>query len=294
MDKHNDEIDLIELMQNMMLGTYHYFVRRFKMLAIFTAAGVVLGAGLYFKNKDRYENKISLVSNVGAPRVFVSAFNSLNEVRKSDKVKFRDIMKMSEEEAELLKGISADTADSRFDKKLVIQVSLKFDGNLDLNKFVDNLTDYAESNTYIAKRLKARRIKSESLIKKYNKEVKKLDSLQNKLLRFTDKTNEMLKLNGKSQGRVVLLDDKVSTFFHNDIIKFEKEMAAEKDTLSMLDKCCTVIDKSSGVKIKQTSFVDNCVKYGGIFLVVGFVITLLLEFKREAERLEKIRRNRQV
>lgn len=278
-ERNNDEIDLIELSRNMMVRVYHYVLRRFKMLTIFATIGGILGIGVYFKNKNRYENNIKMISNSVSPMVLVALFNSLDDIRKSDDEAFCKVMNISNDKSNSVLLIEADTLSKiRYDNKQVVSVSIMFDQDLNLDNLSEQFKKYIEENEYVARKIKLRKRSANILIEKYSQEIQKLDSLQSKILASSSQSN--------ASGKLLVLDDKPINFFHEDIIKLEKNIIAERNTLDVIEGC-TIIDKSRGVKVKNISLIKTVANYIGILFALGFVITIVLEFNRQVKNIQK-------
>ena len=210
MEQRNDEIDLLELSRNMMVRFYHYTLRRYKLLGIFIMIGGIVGIGIYFKDKNKYENTIIGTSYVVHPILIVDIINSLQEINGSDKKAISEFLNLNEEEAGSLLNIAADTIKTiktiDLQSLTTIEVKLKFNEKLNLAGFTKNLCNYIDSNIYIKQELQLEKNKSFELIKKYNEEINKLDSLQKKILASNIETS------GSQPGNLLILNDKANRF----------------------------------------------------------------------------------
>jgi hypothetical protein len=283
MEQRNDEIDLLELSRNLMVRFYHYVLRRYKMLGIFTMVGAIPGIGFYFKDKNRFENTIIGTSYVVHPTVIVDIINSLQEINKSDKVAIGKFLNLNEEEANSLLGIEADTIQTiqtiDNQKLTTIEVKVKFKENLDLTGFSKHLCSYIDSNVYVKQELQLEKNKSFELINKYKEEIDKLDSLQRKILASKIETS------GSQPGNLLILNDKANSFFHNDIISLETRKQNELKKIERITGFL-IIDEKKGTKIKEVSLVGTIIKLMAIWFGIGFFVSIVLEFKRQVKFIE--------
>ena len=283
MEQRNDEIDLLELSRNMMVRFYHYSLRRYKLLIIFTIIGAVIGMGLYFKDKNKYENSIIGTSYVVHPTIIVDIINSLQDINKNDKQAIQVFLKLKPEEAEALLGIEADTIQTikTIDRQLLttIEVKIKFKSNLDLSGFSKHLCNYIDSNIFVKQELQLEKKKNLALISKYNQEIKKLDSLQRKILASNIETSN-------NQPGLLILNDKANSFFHNDIISLEVSKQNELKKIGRLTGF-SIIDEKKGTKIKEVSLISTIIKMMAILFGLGFFVSVVLEFKRQVRFIEQ-------
>jgi len=283
MEQRNDEIDLLELSRNLMVRFYHYFLRRYKMLGIFAIVGAIIGAGLYLKDKNKYENSIIGTSYVVNPILIVDIINSLQEINRSDKKALQEFLGLNENEANSLLTIEADTIQTikTIDRQKIttIEVKVKFKENLNLSGFSEHLCNYIDSNIYVLQELKLEKQKSLELIKNYNQEIEKLDSLQKKILASTIQTSN------NQPGNLLILNDKANSFFHNDIISLETRKQKEIKNIERITGF-SIIDEKKGTKIKETSLVGTIAKITAILFGIGFFVSIVLEFKRQVSIIE--------
>ncbi len=274
MEQRNDEIDLLELSRNMMVGFYHYTIRRFKLLTIFVVIGAILGIALYLKNKNTYENTIVATTYTINPTYLIEIINSLNDINKNKEVVSK-VLNLKLEEAEHLIEIKADTIDT----KRNILITFKFKESLNLLNFSKNLSRYVDSNPYVKQELLLIKEQSEERIKNYDYEIDKLDSLQKRIL-ATNLSNSKT-----PNGNLLVLNDKVNNFFHTDIIELEDKKQAEIRKLKRLSGL-TIIDEKRGTKIQESSLIGTVLKMMIILFGVGFFVSIVLEFKRQVKNIE--------
>jgi hypothetical protein len=275
MENKEQEIDLVELSKKMMVGFYHYCIRRAKLLAIFTISGLILGIVLYFKDKDKYQTTIIATTDLSKPLYIVDIINSLNDINR-DKNSITKVLNINAEEADNFDQIVADTLDS----DSTIQIKIKFNKDMVLPNLSNKLVNYVDSNLYIKQECQYAKQRGIDLINKYNLEISKLDSLQNKILE-TGVQNS-----GGSLGNLLVMNDKVNNFFHKDIIDLENKKQVEIRKMNR-GVGLLIIDEKSGAKIKGVSLFGTAAKMAGILFVLGFFISLILEFIRKVKLMER-------
>ncbi len=282
MEQKNDEIDLLALTQNMMVGFYHYVLRRYKLFGIALIIGAVIGIGFYLKDKNTYESTIIGTSYVVSPVVVVDILNSLQEINKTDKEAIMEFLKLNQEDAEALLMIEADTIQSirTIDQTITtIQIKVKFKEDFNFAGFSKKLSDYIDSNIYVAKELKLEKLRSLNIIKKYEEEIKNLDSLQKNIL------SSSLETSNSQPGNLLILNDKSNSIFHDDIITLEGRKSNELKKMERL-AALTVIDEKRGIKTKEVSLIGTVATMMAVFFGIGFFISLILEFKRQVQAIE--------
>ncbi len=278
--ENKDEIDLIELSREMMVRIYHYFLRRFVLLIIFGAVGVVLGGVYYLNVKSRYENKIKIISNSVSVVTLSNLINSLEDIRKSSIASFGNIMKIDSAKASKILSIKSDTLlRSNNRDKQIVEVTISYKEGFDNKNFANNLNNYIGSNKFVGKEMELQKKKSNILIAKYKNEIEKLKQLQNKIL----SANTL----NKQSDKLLILDDKTIRFFHDDILSLESKIISEQEKLNFLDEgAFFVVDQNAGVKIKNISLIETLMQFFGIFIGLGFFITVILEFIRQVKYIE--------
>jgi len=274
-EKHN-EIDLIQISRNMMVRTYHYILRRYKLLGIFIIVGAIAGIVSSIKNKNKYENTIIGTSYFVNPTIIVEIINSLQEINHSDKDAIVKFLKIDKESAMALIKIHADTISSfktfEGQKLTTIKITVNFNKDLDFSEFASQLSNFIDSNIFVASELRLEKKRIMELVIKYDEEIKKLDSLQRKILAS--------KMETAGNGGLLILNDKANSFFHNDIINLEVQKQSEIKKMERLTGL-TIIDEKKGTKTKNNPFIETIAKMIALFFGIGFLISIVIEFKRQ-------------
>ena len=288
-ERYNDEIDLIEVFNNMLKSTYFFFNRWYKVMAASVLIGILLGGIFYAMNKSKYQNTMIGYSPVINPVLVVNLINSLDQVNREDKLSIQKLLNLSTEEVEHIISFQADTIETVVleqptNKKILpktittIGIELQYTDTCDITKFSQNLINYINTNPYVAKELKLKKEKLQALITQTDKEIKKLDSLQKALLKNAGEKP------GVKKGTLVISNDQIANFYHNDILKLtekKQEYLSELEHLTGFEP----ISKFEPAKIKGSSLIKTVGLATGIIFGLTFLILIILEIRRKALRL---------
>ncbi len=274
-EKYNDEIDLIEVFNNLLKSAYFFFNRWYKTLAVSIIAGIILGGGIYLKDKRTYQNTMLGYSPVINPVLIVNIINSLDKVNKDDKLSIQKILNLSPEEADRIIGFHADTVETLKNNITTISVELHYKDTLNISKFTNNLINYINNNSYVADELLLNKNRLNALIQQTEKEIIKLDSLQKALLKnATEKP-------GIKKGTFVISNDQIDNFYHNDILGLtakKQKYISELEHLSGFEP----ISQFEPAKIKGRSLIKTVGITTGIIFGLVFFTLLILEIRRKA------------
>ena len=274
-EKYNDEIDLMEVFNNLLKSTYFFFNRWYKTLAISIISGIILGGGIYLKDKKTYQNTMLGYSPVINPVLIVNIINSLDKVNKDDKLSIQKILNLTPEEADRIIGFQADTVETLKNDITTISVELHYKDTLNISKFTKNLINYINNNSYVADELLLNKNRLNVLIKQTEKEIIKLDSLQKALLKNAAEKP------GIKKGTFVISNDQIDNFYHNDILG----LTARKQTyISELNRLSGFepISQFEPAKIKGRSLIKTVAITTGIIFGLVFFALLILEIRRKA------------
>jgi len=274
----NDEIDLLELFNNILKSTYFFFNRWYKTMAIVTLIGFILGVAVYFKDKDKYQNNIIGYSPVINPVLIVNIINSLNEANKADKKGVQRILNLSTIESESLLGFHADTIETLSEEIKTINIELLYKDSLNSSKFEKDLINYINNNPFIVKNLLIQKNNLNTFIAQSKKELAKLDSLQLALLKNIGEKPRL------KNGTLMISNDQVSNFYHEDVLSLTKEMQEYINDLEHVTGF-EVISSTESVKIKSRSLFKTVALFAGIAFGLSFFVLLGLEIRRKAIQL---------
>ncbi len=290
-EKYNDEIDLVEVFNNLLKSTYFFFNRWYKVLAVSIIAGIILGLGIYLKDKSKYQNTMLGYSPVINPILIVNIVNSLDQVNKEDKTGIQKQLGLSAIETEHIISFNADTVETVVLEKArsknalaktitTISIELKYKDTCDINVFSEKLINFINKNPYVAKELALKKSSLETLIAQTNKEIAKLDSLQKALLKNVGERP------GLKKGALVISNDQIDNFYHNDIIGLthnKQRYISELEHITGFEP----INRFEPAKIKGRSLIKTVAVTTGIIFGIAFFILLILEIRRKALHLIK-------
>lgn len=285
-EKYNDEIDLLEVFNNLLKSTYFFFNRWYKTLSFSIIIGIILGGGIYLKDKSKYQNTMLGYSPVINPVLIVNIINSLDKVNKEDKISIQKILNLSPSAAKNILSFETDTVGTiilqpatnknSFPKTLTtIGINLKYRDSCNISSFTENLINYVNNNPYVAKQLTLKKQELETLIAQTNKEIVKLDSLQASLLKNAAKKP------GIKKGTFVISNDQIENFYHNDILKLTGQKQNYISQLSYLTGF-EPISQFEPAKIKERSLIKTVAITTGIIFGLVFFTLLILEIRRKA------------
>ena len=285
MNNKNDEIDLLDLFKNILVGLYHYINRRTKLLAIFAIVGIFIGLSIHMKNSAVYESKLISVSSINK-EIIIYLIESLDKLIDSNKAELGKILELKEAGVENIKSIEAEKKE--FFKDILsegsvvnvldftqIEVTIIYEDTIELVNLDKKINNYLSNNKYVKKELSLNKQNLKSMLNKTDLEIKRLDSLQKNILSASlIKTDVNL-------GQLMLLKDKSSSSYHNDIIALENKKQGYIKRIETLSALRTVkpFDKS---KTKEKSIVENIGFFFGVFFGLGFIVSIILEIRRKA------------
>jgi hypothetical protein len=279
MEQNNNEIDLTELSVRL----YHFFLRRYKLLGVFIAIGIIYGVYNYLINRDLFVNRTVAASYFIPASIIVDLINSLDEINSNNKDLICKSLNINMNEANNLIGIKADTIETinsnTPEKITTIEINITGTKSLNIESISKGIVNYVDSNAYINKEIGLERKKSEETILTCEQQIISLDSLQNNILKSSLATTNSNTVNS------IKLNDKAYNFFHFDIIKLEQTKFDEQKNLDRM-KGLYIIDQKNEIKTPSVSLVTNLLSKIIIFSIFGFVVCFILEFIRLAQLAE--------
>ena len=272
MEQNTDEINLAELSVRL----YHFFLRRYKLLGIFILIGIVYGIFTYFKIKDQFENKTIATSYIIPAPIIVDIINSLNAINNQDKVLTSKLLNISQDEANKLNNIQADTLGTFYstDLESTTTIEIKITGNKSLNfeQVFKNLVNYIDSNEYIKNEVEGEMHKSREIIRKCDEQIKNLDSLQKIILKSSGGTNI------SNTDNIIGINNFSGNYFSNNIVGLESNKQYELKRISRIKSIC-IIDEHNSIKIIKTPFYKILLIKVLILFGLGIFLCLILEFR---------------
>ena len=291
MENQNNEIDLLELSRQMLVGFYYYIKRRAILIIVFAIVGVAVGVGIHLKNRTVYQSSLIGETESIKSGIIIYLVEALNDLNKTDKKQLQDVLIINDTDINNIVEFSADT--KMFYKKQLlgneyidvvdftnVEINVIYKNKIDLNNLEKALIKYFNQNSYISAELEHTKKHAQSMIKQIDYEISKIDSLQNRIL-----SSEFKKSNVGSTG-LTILNENIDEFFHKDII----ELVAKKQSyIKIISKNSTliVIKPFDRAKIKEKSLFENIGGFFGIFFGIGFLVSIILEMKRKALKFVK-------
>lgn len=283
MNKSENEIDLIELFRNIVVGIYSFFKRRSKFLYITFGTGVFAGAVLFVINKDKMEYRFTGFSDIIPSEVSIQVINSLNQIIENNKKKAADLLHLNEKDADKLMSINADTLKSIIvNKKKTIaasKIEVTFKKGFNTDGLVQKIKGYLDSNKFIAKELAIEKEQSRRLVEKYDGIIKRLEEFQDGIINTNQQPAE-------TEGELLVINNQSQDFHHADLIELEEKKQAEQKKLERITAFSLISD--DGIRNKTT--LGENMGYGiTIFMGIGFIMCILLELRRYAQTQEKLK-----
>jgi hypothetical protein len=211
-EKRNDEIDLIELFLNM----YIFFKKNFWILFIAGVIGGGLGYSTKFFGKSHYESSMLINSYTISENLLMEYINNIQNIIDDENSKYlSEKMEIDSTNLKNLKKISVkDVYDEKAKKsKGYLSVTVTVDDNQLLNILSSGILNYIEKEPFVQSEIQISTENNQDLISKIDKEIEKLEVLQeNSLNSYQNKAdvniynsqksfqNELLALIKEKQG----------------------------------------------------------------------------------------------
>ncbi len=277
-EAHNQEIDLFLLLNQMVAGTYRFLTRHYKTLLIAGITGGIFGTAIYFLfQKNLYQTQIIAFKQKDFPssKVLLKMIDNLNELNISNKTLLQKKLNLSAQEAQNIQNIKADTLDT----SKYIQITISYKDSLNIQNLSKNIPVYIDSNPLIKKELEIEKQSRITMLKCYEEELLKVDSMQKMALATQKKRSK------EASNRYIVLNGKPEHLYHKDIINLRNSKLTEEEALQHMS-VVEVVEYQNETKIKKRSLTDTCINYILLFLAIGLLYTLAVEMVRKAKRLE--------
>ncbi len=308
--KHNEEIDLLDLFNRMGKSIqkginwginliYQFFlllIRKSLWILTFTCIGVSIGLLLFFNTNRFYTSNMVAKCNSTENNIVVDAINQLNDLcinnnfemlaryletspRQAAQIKLIkayygiDINRDSiADYIDYLETYNAKDTSQRIVRNMVFVKVEVFNEDV-FSDLRDGLQKYIWKNPYIAKNNEIRKEQTSIMISSIEKEIKNLDSLQQAYYqnKFTQKAGS---------GQMLFLNEKDIRLFYPDILslvasklRLEKTLNADPDPLTIIQDF-TPLSKAVNPWTKYVKF------WALSFALLGFVLSLVWQYKR--------------
>lgn len=310
--KATDEVDLIELFNRMgrgiKRGTVWLFkqvenlfillIRKSLWIVSFAIIGLLVGYLIYKSSPRYYSSEMTAISNSVDNSHIVNSINLLNSLFKEKNYSSASAyLDIPVGKAKQIKSIAAfygidlnrdkivdyvDYANSfRFNPKdtMAKRLTNYFFVNLEVyneGAFTaarEGLKKYIYKNEFVVENNNERIAQNEEMIKVINIEIKKIDSLQ-KIAYF-----ETPLLQKASNGQMVFLNEKEVKLYHDQLLKLQRDkMRLERENKINKDPI-TIVQDFTPLSKAENPYSKYGVKWGLIFAVIGFIASLLWQFR---------------
>lgn len=312
----SDEIDLLELFGKMWRGIkngiswcgnlakdfFLLLIRKSLWIAGFGIVGVIVGIIFFSTSPRYYSSEMTAISNALDNNYIISSINLLNDLFRDKNYEIAsNYLEIPIREAEKIRSIAAyygidvnkdgvvdyvdyngtynpkDTSVKRSSSFFFIKLEVYSE-----NIFVparDGLKKYIYKNNYILENNRIRIAQSENMISSINQEIQKLDSLQ-KIEYF-----EVPRTQKASTSQMVILNEKEIKLYHEQILGLEREKLKIQRDIAINKDPITVVQDFTPLSRAENPASKYIIKWGLLFAFLGFVTSLLWQFRKSIIKL---------
>jgi len=306
-----DEIDLIELFNRMgggikrgVLWTYRLIlnflmliVRKSLWIVAFTIIGLIVAYVLYQVSRRFYSSEMTAISNSINNSYVVSSINLLNDVFKQKNYSIAaNYLNIDINRVQEIKSIEAfytidinkdglpdytdykwkynprDTT-KRLDSYFVIRLEV-YDESI-FAQVRDGIKNYIYKNKFILDNNNERIRQNKILIETIENEIRKLDSLQ-KVEYF-----ELPQMQRATSNQMVVLNEKDRKLYHDQKLALEREKLRLEKDININSEPITVVQDFTPLSKAENPYTKYAISLGLLFAVLGFVISIFWQYKRD-------------
>jgi hypothetical protein len=310
--KHNDEIDLIELFQKMGDGIKNLFnklislinsffillIRKSLWLITFTILGAIVSYALFTGTKRYYTSEMTARSNSMNNTVVVNSINLLNDLFINNNYSgLAGNLKISEEQAKNIKSIKAyygidlnkdgladfvdykntynpkDTNQIRLGDVFYLQISVFDETVFPILK--NSIKSYISHNPFIIENNDVRIRQSENQIQVLKGEIAKLDSLQN--IQYF----EIPKSQKANNNQMIVLNEKELKLYHEEKIKLNNLILAFERDLTINPDPITIIQDFTQLSKTQNPITKYIKVWVPLFFFLGLMFSLIWQYRKK-------------
>lgn len=306
-----DEIDLIELFNRMGRGTkraFKWLINLFldflklilrKSLWILASALLGLGAAyiLYQVTPRYYSSEMTAISNSISNTHIVTSINLLNDLfKKSNHSIAANYLNINIDMAKQIKSVEAfytidvnrdklpdyvdykwkfnpkDTLIKRLDTYFVVRLEVYNESVFAAAR--DGIKNFIYKNKFIIDNNNERIRQNNILIEIIDAEIRKLDSLQNVeyfSLPLQQKANS---------NQMVVLNEKDRKLYHEQKLQLEREKLRLERDLNVNSEPITIVQDFTPLSKAANPYSRYAVKVGILFALLGFIASLLWQYRR--------------
>jgi len=306
-----DEIDLIELFNRMgggikrgVLWTYRLIlnflmliVRKSLWIVAFTIIGLIVAYVLYQVSRRFYSSEMTAISNSINNTYVVGSINLLNDVFKQKNYPIAaNYLNIDINRVQEIKSIEAfytidinkdglpdytdykwkynprDTT-KRLDSYFVIRLEV-YDESI-FAQVRDGIKNYIYKNKFILDNNNERIRQNKILIETIENEIRKLDSLQ-KVEYF-----ELPQMQRATSNQMVVLNEKDRKLYHDQKLALEREKLRLEKDININSEPITVVQDFTPLSKAENPYTKYAISLGLLFAVLGFVISIFWQYKRD-------------
>ncbi|HDP74812.1 MAG TPA: hypothetical protein ENN49_02885 [Bacteroidales bacterium] len=308
----SDEIDLLELFSRMWRGFknainwiinlivkfFLLLIRKSLWIISFGIIGLVVGYIFYTLSKRFYSSEMTAISNSINNTYIVTSINLLNDLFKQKNYSIAanslniDINRVQE-----IKSIEAfytidinkdgipdyidykreydpkDTLVKRLDSPFVIRVEVYNESVFD--EVRDGIKNYIYKNKFVVDNNNERIRQNKALIETIEKEIRKLDSLQNV------EYFELPQIQRATSNQMVLLNEKERKLYHSQKLALEREKLQLEKIQNINSEPITVVQDFTPLSKAENPYTMYAINYGLLFAALGFAISIFWQYKRD-------------
>lgn len=307
----SDEIDLLELFSRMWQGFknsikwiinlivkfFLLLIRKSLWIISFGVIGLVVGYIFYTNSKRFYTSEMTAISNSINNSYVVSSINLLNDVFKQKNYPIAaNYLNIDINRVQEIKSIEAfytidinkdglpdytdykwkynprDTT-KRLDSYFVIRLEV-YDESI-FAQVRDGIKNYIYKNKFILDNNNERIRQNKILIETIENEIRKLDSLQ-KVEYF-----ELPQMQRATSNQMVVLNEKDRKLYHDQKLALEREKLRLEKDININSEPITVVQDFTPLSKAENPYTKYAISLGLLFAVLGFVISIFWQYKRD-------------
>lgn len=305
-----DEIDLLELFNRMgrgikkgILWVYRLVLDFLKLILsktvwilAFIIIGLIVAYVLYSNTRRYYSSEMTAISNSINNTYVVSSINLLNDLFKQRNYSIAaSYLNIDISRAQQIKSVEAfytidinkdripdytdykrlyspkDTLVKRLDNYFVIRLEVYDEGVF--AQVRDGIKSYIYKNKFIVDNNNERIRQNKILIGTIENEIRKLDSLQ-KVEYF-----ELPQMQRASSNQMVVLNEKDRKLYHDQKLALEREKLKLEKDLNINSEPITVVQDFTPLSKAENPYSRYAVKIGLFFAILGFISSLLWQYR---------------
>lgn len=310
------EIDLLELfrlfgngIKKLSLGIFKTIIflfvfglKKAHWIALFIVVGALLG-WLYFSSTERYYSSELIAQPNGISAVdMVNYINDLNKYCKNgNKVALALSLQLPDSLAKKIKNIEAfyyidvngdkkgdfadikrsfnpsDTSKHIDDKKILVMVQV-YDNKI-FEKVKKGIFNYISNNSYLTTLNQIRVNELQELITYIEREISKLDSLQN-----VDYFKSDLKYSTSNDSRLMFLSEKDKQMYYKDKMALINKKQEYTKEFELATKPLTIIKDFTPLAIEENPKGKYIVWFGFWFGIIAYILLLTLTYGKKIKQ----------